>query len=207
MKQNRKKLLLIVSVIVLLAGIIMISIKGFNFDLKYQNTKQIHIHLGKGFALSDMKQIVKDVFKNEPVMVQKVEVFEDAVSITSKEITDDQKKELVVKINEKYAAEVNEEDLELVDISHIRGRDLIKPYVIPFAIATVIILVYMMARYHASGVVKVVLKTIAIVGASQLLLFSIMAITRIPLGRLTIPLVLCVYVLSLTGAVNYFEKK
>ena len=42
---------------------------------------------------------------------------------------------------------------------------------------------------------------------TQVTLLSVMAITRIPIGRITIPLVLLVYVITLLGLTNSFEKK
>ncbi|MEI3394135.1 MAG: hypothetical protein V8R82_00115 [Clostridia bacterium] len=39
-------------------------------------------------------------------MIQKVEVFEDSVSITAKDITDEQKQSIIDKVNEKYETEL-----------------------------------------------------------------------------------------------------
>ena len=54
---------------------------------------------------------------------------------------------------------------------------------------------------------KTVLKTIGLCAYTQIMLFSIMAITRIPVGRLTIPLVILIYLLTLVGITTRFEKK
>ena len=37
---------------------------------------------------------------------------------------------------------------------HIRGRDVIKPYIVPFVIATVIILMYLAIRYYKLNSLK-----------------------------------------------------
>ena len=207
MKQNKNKIALVITLLIIIAGIAMIVIKGFAFDLKYQDAKRIEIALGGTFSIDDVKSITNEAFGNQTVMLQKVEVFEDAVSITAKDITDEQKQNIIDRINEKFHTEVKAEDVDIITVSHTRARDLLKPYVFPFAMATIVILVYMAIRYHSLASIKVVAQTLGIVVLMQALLFSVMAIVRIPIGRLTIPLVLLVYLLSLIGCTNRFEKK
>ena len=184
----------------------MIAVKGFNFDLKYQDTQRVELYLKKEFKISDIRQITDEVFENQKVMIQKVEVFEDSVSITTTSISDEQKSNLITKINEKYGTELTAEDTTVEDIGHTRGRDIIKPYIIPFVVAVIIVLIYLGIRYHKLSIAKVIAKSIGIMALAQILLFSVMAITRIPIGRLTIPMVILVYLLTLFGITNKFEK-
>ena len=208
MKQLIKNKNFVISLIVLivLAGIVMIAVKGFNFDLKYQDTQRVELYLQTQFEISDIKQITNEIFGNQRVMIQKVEVFEDAVSITAEEITEEQKTNLINKMNEKYGTTTKAEDIEITTIAHTRGRDIIKPYIVPFLIATIIIVIYMMIRYYKLNAFKVLLKTVCMVIYTQIMLFSIIAITRIPIGRLTIPMVLTVYILTLVGCTSRFEN-
>ena len=201
-----KQLKIILIALVIIAGIVMIAVKGFNFDLKYQDTQRVELYLKTEFNISDIKQITNEVFGNQKVMIQKVEVFEDSVSITTTSISDEQKNNLITKINEKYGTELKAEDIQIEDIAHTRGRDIIKPYIIPFAIAVIATLVYIGIRYYKLSTVKVVLKSIGILLLSQVLLFSVIAITRIPIGRLTIPMVILVYLLTLFGMTSRYEK-
>ena len=208
MKQliKSKQLKIVLIVLIIIAGIAMIAVKGFNFDLKYQDTQRVELYLETEFNISDIKQITNEVFGNQRVMIQKVEVFEDSVSITTTSISDEQKNNLITKVNEKYGTELKAEDIQIEDIAHTRGRDIIKPYIIPFAIAVIATLVYIGIRYYKLNTVKVVLKSIGILLLSQVLLFSIIAITRIPIGRLTIPMVILVYLLTLFGMTSRYEK-
>ena len=208
MKQliKSKQLKIVLIVLIIIAGIAMIAVKGFNFDLKYQDTQRVELYLETEFNISDIKQITNEVFGNQKVMIQKVEVFEDSVSITTTSISDEQKNNLITKINEKYGTELKAEDIQIEDIAHTRGRDIIKPYIIPFAIAVIATLVYIGIRYYKLSTVKVVLKSIGILLLSQVLLFSVIAITRIPIGRLTIPMVILVYLLTLFGMTSRYEK-
>ena len=208
MKQfiKSKQLKIILMLLVIIAGIVMIAVKGFNFDLKYQDTQRVELYLKTEFNISDIRQITDEVFGNQKVMIQKVEVFEDSVSITTTSISDEQKGNLITKINEKYGTELTAEDTTVEDIGHTRGRDIIKPYILPFAIAVIVVLIYLGIRYHKLSIAKVIAKSIGIMALAQILLFSVMAITRIPIGRLTIPMVILVYLLTLFGITNKFEK-
>ena len=209
MKQfiKSKQLKITLIVLVIIAGIVMIAVKGFNFDLKYQDTKQIEFGLDKQFSISDIKAITDEVLNNEPVLIRKVEVYEDAVNITAREITDEQKANIITKVNEKYGTDLNADEIEIATVAHTKGKDIIMPYVVPFIIATIIILIYMMIKYYKLNSGKVLLKTIGIIILTQVLLFSIMAITRIPIGRLTIPLVLTVYMLTLVWYTTKLENQ
>lgn len=208
MKQfiKSKQLKIILIILVILAGIVMIAVKGFNFDLKYQDTQRVELYLQTEFNNEDIKQITNEVFGNQKVMIQKVEVFEDSVSITTTSISDEQKNNLITKINEKYGTELTAEDTQVENIAHTRGRDLIKPYILPFAIAVIATLVYLGIRYYRLNTAKVLAKSIGILLLTQILLFSAIAITRIPIGRLTIPMVLLVYLVTLFVITNRFEK-
>lgn len=204
---KKTKIIALFVAIIIIAGVIITLTIGLKFDLRYQETKKIQLYLEKDFEISDIKEITNEVLPNQDVMIQKVEVYEDSVSIISTNITEEQKANLIDKINEKYGTELSADSTEITTIPHTRGRDIIRPYIVPFLIATAVILVYMAIRYRKLGMVKTILKTAFLLVIAQVVLLSVISITRIPIGRVTIPLVLAVYVLSLLGVTNYFEKK
>ena len=203
--QKTKIISLIVYSLVIIGIIVTITV-GLNFELKYQEAKKIQLYIGKSFEIKDIKQIAKDALENKEVEIQKVEVYEDTVSILAKDITNEQKTTIVNKVNEKYTLDISADQIEIVSIPHTRGRDIIKPYIIPFAIATIIIVAYMAIRYRELGAVKTATKAVATLVLAQALLLGIMAITRIPVGRLTIPLVLTAYILSQIEMTSHCEK-
>lgn len=196
MKQKETKILIALIAIILIVGTVMIFTKGFTFELKYQEAQKIEINLGKEFKEKDIKEITNEVFKNQSVMIQAIEVYKDNVSITTSKITEEQKSELITKINEKYEIELNAEDITIEETVHTRGRDILKPYIIPFVIATIIILIYFAVRYNKLNFFKVLLQSVCIIILSQLVLWEIMAIARMPIGEFTIPAMLLVYMLS-----------
>lgn len=204
---NKQKILIVLIALIIIIGAVITATIGLNFDFRLQESKKVELYLEKDFEIKDIKNITNEVFGNEPVMIQKVEVYEDSVSITAKEITEEQKQNLIDKVNEKYGLEISGDTTEIVSVPNLRGRDMIKPYIVPFAVATVIILIYMAVRYRKLGVIKTILKVIAISIVAQATLLALIAITRIPVGRLTIPMVITVYLLTLIGLTTKFEKQ
>ncbi len=205
---NKKtKLLAILIPIIIIVGMIITFTIGLNFDLRYQEAKSIQLYIKNQFPITDIKQITDEVLPSQPVVIQKVEVFEDTVSILAKEITEEQKNNIINKVNEKYGLEISADSTQITNIPHTRGRDIVRPYIMPFAITTIIILVYMAIRYYKLGMMKILLETVALLIVAQATLLSVMAIARLPIGRITIPLVLAVYVLSLIVITTCFEKK
>jgi len=207
MKQKNTIILTVLIAIILIVGAIVIATKGLAFELKYQDSQKVELNIGKEFKTEDVKQITNEVFDNQPVKVQAIEVYKDAISITTTEISEEQKTNLVNKINEKYETELKSEDIKIESIPHTRGRDIIKPYITPFIIITIIILVYLMIRYYKLNSLKVLIESIGIIALSQMVLLGIMAITRMPIGEFTIPMVLLVYMISTYICTAKFENK
>ena len=204
-KSNKIKILIIMLIIII--GIIMVAIKGFNFDLKYKNTQSIELHLQTQFNISDIKNITNEVLGKQKVMIQKVEVYEESVLITSTSISDEQKNDIITKINEKYGLELKAEDTTIENVAHTKGRDIIKPYMVQFIIATIVTLVYMGIRYYKLNAIKSIARTLGTLMIAQIVLFSIIAITRIPIVRLTIPLVIIVYLTTLYIMASKLEQE
>lgn len=205
--KNKKTIVALILTIIVIAGIIVALVKGFAFDLKYQDAKRIELGIGQAFNEKDIKEIAKEVLGNTQVTIQKIEVYEDAASIMAKDITDEQKNEIITKVNEKYGSNISAEEVSIITVSHTRGRDIIKPYIVPFVIIAGITVVYMMIRYHKLGAGKILVKTVLLMAISQILLFSIMAIVRIPLGRYTLPLIIIVYLSTITAYISKLENK
>ena len=118
---------------------------------------------------------------------------------------------MVEKINSLYSEEneqlIKAEDIKIITNANIRLRDILKPYIYPIVIVTIAILVYFSIRYHKLGAIKAVVKSGVILILAQVVLLSILALIRFPMGSLTTPLVLIVYVNSLILISGKMEKE
>ncbi len=205
---EKKKIAYIVLACIIIIGIIVIAFAGFNVSLKYSPNKQVSVYIGKEFESSDIKNIVKEVIGNSKVIVQKVELYEEIVAITVKDITDEQIEQLNVKINEKYGLENTvKEDIKVTQNSNLRIRDIAKPFIIPVAISLAIILIYAGIRFRKINILEVLGKIIGMNVLGVALFVSIIAIVRIPVNALTIPMCLAIYVVVSLTVFNELEEK
>ncbi len=205
---EKKKIAYIVLACIIIIGIIVIAFAGFNVSLKYSPNKQVSVYIGKEFESSDIKNIVKEVIGNNKVIVQKVELYEEIVAITVKDITDEQIEQLNVKINEKYGLENTvKEDIKVTQNSNLRIRDIAKPFIIPVAISLAIILIYAGIRFRKINILEVLGKIIGMNVLGVALFVSIIAIVRIPVNALTIPMCFAIYVVVSLAVFNELEEK
>ena len=87
-------------------------------------------------------------------------MFNDSVDIVVEQITDEEKEELINKINEKYGVSLTVDDLTINSNSNIRIRDLVKPFIIPTIISIILIGIVYLAIYRTKEVVIKFIKTL-----------------------------------------------
>ena len=97
-----KKKSFIISIVLVIIGVIIVALKGFNVDLMYRAHKAIIIPIGTEYNLKDVELITNEVFGKEEVILEKAGLYNDEVVINVKEVSDEQIKTLKNKINEKY---------------------------------------------------------------------------------------------------------
>ncbi|MCI9063596.1 MAG: hypothetical protein HFJ17_03220 [Clostridia bacterium] len=205
--KTRNKILYIVICLVIVIGIVMWKNKGFNLELQYSARDQINISNKTGINKDEVNQIVSDVLQNSRYFIQDVETFGNAISIVADEITDEQKNQIIDKFNEKYGTDIKGEDIEIVSIPFTRIKDAIKPYILPGIVTTVIILLYFGIRFKDLKISKVILETVIDIILSELFLFSVFAICRIPFGRVAIALGIGLYAIVIAILTEKFENE
>lgn len=203
----KKKILIAVMACIIIVGFAMIGFVGLNFDINYTANKEIDIYLGTQFEISDIRGLVKEVIGNEATVIQKVELYEEIVSIKVKEISDEQIEQLLTKINEKYNLEIKKDDITITNNSNLRGRELVKPYILPIAISVVLVLVYAGIKFYRVNSIEVISKLIGLNIIAQLFYVSVLAITRLPVNRLTIPVSIAIYIATTLAVTINFENK
>lgn len=142
--KNKTVTLSIVIVVIIILGILFTSIFRLNSNLLYKAHKQIDISIGKEFENEDILNIIKEVTENRQVVVQKLEVYEDMVSISIEDISDEELESLNTKINEKYELENTlANSVKVTKIPQVEFIDYIKEYIMPTIVACVIVLIYL----------------------------------------------------------------
>ena len=207
MKQKNIKIIVIsIMTLVILAGIVVTGIYGFNKELKYSQSQSIDVYIEQEVDVSKIKEIVKENLGNSNNMVQTVEIYKDLVTIRAKEITEEQKDNIVNKIKENYEFSQTADNTTINTVPETKLIDMYKKYIVPFIISGIIVLVYMAIRYYKNGILKVLGRTIIFPIFGELFLLSIIAITRIPVGRFTPVLVIEMYIASILMVIKQNEK-
>ena len=207
MKQKNIKIIFIALVaLVILIGIVVVGIWGYNKELKFEKSQSIDIYVEQKVDESKIKNIVHEALGNANYTVQTVEIYKDMVTIRSEQITEEQKNNIVNKLKENYEFSQTAEDTTIENVAATKYIDIYKKYIVPFAVSGVIVLAYIVIRYHKKGILKVLGRTIIIPVFGELFLLSIIAITRIPVGRYTPVLVIAMYITSIMMVIRENEK-
>lgn len=204
-QRNKKIIISAIIALIILAGIVVVSIWGFNKELRYEQSQKIDIYVGQSIDEAKVKGIANEVLGMHN-MVQTVEIYEDMVTIRARSISEEHKNTIVNKIKESYEFEQTAENTDINTVPATRIRDMYKQYVLPFTISGVLVVGYMVIRYYKKGILKVLLNAVLIPAVAELLLLSWMAIVRIPIGRFTPALVTLVYAASVWYTMEKIEK-
>jgi len=189
----KSKILYIIMLVIIIIGAIITVTKGFEFDIAYRNTKMIEIYLEKEFDLKDIKSITNEVMPDKEVKLNKIGEFENTVAITVDSITDEEFELLIQKVNEKYELENKKEDILSVEIPNTRLRDIIKPYIIPVTIVTIITVVYFAILYKKVGLINIISKFVLNTVLPEGTIVGLIAILGVPVAEYTMAVLTAIY--------------
>lgn len=201
-----KKIISILLMCLIIAGVIVVATIGFNVGTKYSETTQISIKIGKEFEIKDIQKIANEVFEKQNVLVQYVELYKDMVQITVKDASEEQIKNLNDKVNDKYEISNEISDVLVTERSNVRLRDIAKPYIIPVVTVSIITVLYVMVAFRKLGIGQVLYNTLMNMVSTQAILAGIYAVVRIPINRLTMVIAMVLYIASIALNIVYLNK-
>lgn len=205
--KNKNIIIYVIICLIIIAGIAVWEAKGFRTEMQFTPRKEIELTNYTGIEVSDIETIASEVLGNTKFMVQRVETFGNAVVIVAKDITEEQRDNIVTKFNEKYGTELKSENIEIVSIPFTRIKDVIKRFIAPGIVSLVLVLVYFVIRYKNIGWKKVTIKTLLTPMVAELLLFSIISIIRVPFSRLAVSLGVGTYISIIIVLTIMFENQ
>ena len=206
-QKNANKIIYIILAIIIIAGAIVIGMKGFKIELMYSARQEIILANNLELDAKKVEEIAKSVLENKAVKIQKVERFSNSLEIISKEITEEEKENIINKVNEEYSSDISKDEVDIISVPNTRIRDILKQYLVPSIITYVVILLYFGIMYHKIGLKKVILKGALIPIIAELTYYSIIGITRIPFGRIVNSIAIGVYVISIGILTISFQKE
>ena len=202
-----KKIILLGLILLIIAGMVVVALKGFNVSLILEQHEAINVMIGKEINIKDVKQICNEVFKDKKVVLRTIDFFNDSVNINVESVTDEEKNELVSKLNEKYGTELTIDDLKVISISNVRIRDFVRPYIKPVIISVVLIIAYLIIRFRKMKTIQLLGKLFGIILLTEAAIASVIAIARIPISPLIINLMTVVAVVELLIYINKQENR
>ena len=202
---NKKVLILGLSLLIL-AGIVVVLFRGFNVNFMLEQHEVIEFVIGKDFEMEEVSDICHEVFGNKKVVLKIVEVFNDSVSINVESITNEEKQNLVSKLNEKFGTTKTIDEIEVKTVANVRIRDWVKPYIKPISISAIIILRYIAVKFREENVFKLLTKIVGVVILTIAAILSILAILRIPMSPIYIMILTSVALVEVMIYINKHEK-
>ena len=187
---KKSKIISIILIIIFIIAIVLTGIRGLNVDLNYSEGVSILFNLNQQFNTKDVESIAREVWPDGQIIVQKVEVYDETALIKVSSVNDEQITNLANKINEKYGLELGQSDFTVQYNSNVQIRDIVKPYIVPMLITTALIVLYYSIRFRG---VKEILDLLIKLIFAEGILYSIYAITRLPIDVLTMPIGMLVF--------------
>ena len=202
-----KKIILLGIILLIIAGIVVVALKGVKVSLTMQQHEEINVYIGKQTSFKEVKEICKEVFGNKRFVLKDLDVFTDAYSVNVESITNEEKDALINKLNKKYEVEIELTDISEKNVANIRVRDVVKPYFKPIIISTILIAGYIVIRFRKENAWKLLGKITGIIVLTEAVIFSIIAVLRIPLSSTMISAMLVIALLEVCIYINKLEKQ
>ncbi len=203
-----KKIIAIIIALVIIAGMIMLVVKGFNKDINYQSATRIECYIPQGYEKTDIQKIVDEVFSDKNIQIQDVEKLNQVVSIRIKDYSAEELENFKTKIAEKYEIEKDNLDLHEVKLPSTKIATIVLPYIFPVSLVTILSIVYIAIKNikekdMIKNVAKLLIKLIVATG----LYFSIIVLAQIPVNEYMMPIALALYVATLLLIVIIMNKR
>ena len=162
------------------------TLSGFNLGTNYGSSKIINIYMTEKYSMDDVKSIVNETL-GEKYEIGYTDEFEDTISVKVKEASNEQISNLKTKIREKYNIEDDVESIMIINSSNIRILDIVKEYIKPILITFVLVIIYYAVAFRKLGIMKSFVSPILeVVGVGDVYV-SILAIARVPINEIIIP--------------------
>ena len=187
---KKSKIISIILIIIFIIAIVLTGIRGLNVDLNYSEGVSILFNLNQQFNTKDIEGLAREIWPDGQIIVQKVEVYDETALIKVSSVNDENLQSLIDKVNEKYELELQLSDISVQYNSNVQIRDIVSPYIVPMLITTALIVLYYSIRFRG---VKEILDLLIKIIFAEGILYSIYAITRLPIDVLTMPIGMLVF--------------
>ena len=171
---NKKIILIVISILIILAGVIVGCFKGVEKSIEYKSGTRIEVYIPKGYNKEDIINIAKESFGNIEMLFSEIETLNQVAGIKVEEYSKEQIDIYISKIAEKY--EMDKEKIEYHEslVPETKVITVMKPYILPVIIITVLSLIYIIIKnYKFDKKIKMICRILGILVMTLLVYFSI----------------------------------
>lgn len=204
---NKQKIFLIILILIIISGIITLGIAGLEKSLEYKAGTRIEVYIPKGYEKQDIINIAKESFVGKEISFVEIEKLNQIAGIKVSEYTQEEMETFKSSISQKYEIEKEKIELYEVLVPETKISTIVKPYILPIMLVTILSLVYIGIRsIKTNDVLKKSFEFLITIIMTMAIYFSIIVIFRLPFGSFTMPLALSIYIITLLIAVKNIKK-
>ncbi len=191
---KHSKVFITISLLIILAGSILIGTKGLNLGIDYQAGSDITIETSKHISEKDLNKDLKELKLEK----RDIEKTDNEVNIRVKDIlSGNEVKEVVHHFEDKYDAKTN-----VGVVSNIVKKELTKNAILSVLIAMVGIIIYMSFRFKFSYAISGVIALFHDVA----IIFAAFAIFRLEISTMFIAAILAIIGYSINDTIVGFDR-
>ena len=196
--ENKMKFLLL-PILIIVAGLVMYFVRGFNFDTEFVGGIRMQINVGAQFENQDLADIVTDVAGDVAAPV--VQKIGDGTQATIKmsELDDETKAKLTDAFTEKYGENAI---MSVNSASASFGTQVQRKALIFTLIAILCILAYIAIRFEVKSAVMAVIA----LAINVIVMMAVYTITYTPLNTTFIAAMLTVVGYSINNTIVVFDR-
>lgn len=190
-----------ISAIIILAGIVMAFVNGFNQDVEFIGGTEISVAFGKEFSNDEVAKVVSDATGVNVSSVQKTGDAKTDASIKMLELNSEQRDKATTALKEKFGLD-DSAILSIDSVSATVGSELKRNALIGAIIAVVLMLVYISIRFEILSGCAAVCALIHDV----LIMLSVYTIFQLPVDTSLIAALLTILGYSINATIVLFDR-
>lgn len=205
---GKRKIYYIISLVLIIAGIVSMITRGFEMDIELVGGSIIEVELGQTYENADISDLVKEVTGATP-RVQKMGNNVEAqtgVSISTAELTEEQKEQILTKIAEKYAIEDINAHSTFRTVSAAFGSEMSSRAIKAVIVAVILIMLYIAIMFKAlSGLSAGVAASMAL-AHDLFIMIALYSVLQMPINTIFVAALLTILGYSVNDTVVIYDR-
>ena len=194
---NNKIKYLLIPIIIVIAGIVMYFVQGFNFDIEFMGGIKMQVNMGQSFKNEEVSSYLEEKTGITPIIVQTIG---DGTQASIKTL-EEKKTEIYSALKEKYGLQ-DEEPMSVTSASASFGNQVQRKALIYTLIAILCILAYIAIRFEWRSAVTAIIALII----NIFVMMAVYTISYTPLNTTFIAAMLTVIGYSINNTIVVFDR-